>query len=524
MIEAKNIDLEILDEHEVFVGKDVLELLSSSMYVNPLSVFREYVQNATDAIDDAVLAGLLGSVDEGRIEINLDHIDRRVVIRDNGIGLSNAEFPARMLSFGASAKRGTDARGFRGVGRLSSLGFVQQLVFRSRAKGDVKVLEATWDGRIVKRMLASNDAESDLRTIVKEAITLKRLDPDDYPSHFFEVELIKPRRIANDRLLNETEIATFIGQVCPCPFSPEFAFGQEIAELLAPHGRAGDSYSIHINDSDTPVYRPYRNAVAYSDTKTAALHSLKSFKIESIDGGIAAIGWLIHHDYQGAIPVSQGIRGLRGRVGNIQIGHDKLFLEIFPEDRFCSWTIGEVHVLDSRVVPNGRRDEFESNAHLDNIIAYLRPIGAEVARECRVSSQKRNRLKGFELATDKIYEKLSVLMQGAVSARYAKSIKEEIGALLSEMCKVAQFDLFDDEDRRVLRSQLRTIEKAVDVHTTRVVGNIFESLPERKRATYKEVFDLIYDCSVNQVAAKSLIDRMLDRLSRSDHHRKPQTN
>ena len=24
------------------------------MYVNPLSIFREYVQNATDAIDDAV--------------------------------------------------------------------------------------------------------------------------------------------------------------------------------------------------------------------------------------------------------------------------------------------------------------------------------------------------------------------------------------------------------------------------------------------------------------------------------------
>ena len=50
---------------------------------------------------------------------------------------------------------------------------------------------------------------------------------------------------------------------------------------------------------------------------------------------------------------------------------------------------------------------------------------------------------------------------------------------------------------------------------TKAEGDIFESLPASKRATYKEVFDLIYDCSVNQVAAKSLIDRMLDRLSRS---------
>lgn len=485
------------------------------MYVNPLSIFREYVQNAADALDDAAEAGLFSSIDEGRIEINLDHIDRRVVIRDNGIGLSNAEFPSRMLSFGASGKRGTEARGFRGVGRLSALGYVQQLVFRSRAKGDVKVLEAAWDGRVVKRLLASNDAKTDLRTIVKEAVSLKRLDPGEYPSHFFEVELIKPRRIANDRLLNETEIATFIGQVCPCPFSPEFELGVDIANLLAPHGRAGKVYNIYINDSATPVYRPYRNQVAYSDTKTAALHSLKSFEIESIDGGLAAVGWLIHHDYQGAIPVSQGVRGLRARVGNIQVGHDRLFHEVFPEDRFCSWTIGEVHVIDSRVVPNGRRDEFESNAHLDNIIAHLRPIGAEVARECRISSQKRNRLKAFELAADKIYEKLDVLKQGAVSERYAKSIRKEIGSLLSEMHKVTEFDLFEDAEGGALRSQLWTIEQAVDAHATKVEGDIFESLPQRKRATYKEVFDLIYDCSVNQVAAKSLIDRMLDRLSRS---------
>ena len=410
MMEARQSEDEVLAcENEVFVGKDVLELLSSSMYVNPLSIFREYVQNATDGIDDAVASNLLSSVEDGKIEINLDHIDRRVVIRDNGFGVSNADFPSRMLSFGASPKRGTGARGFRGVGRLSALGYVQQLVFRSRAVGDTAVLEAVWDGRLVKRLLSSIDASSDLRTIVQEAITLRRLGPDEYPTHFFEVELIKPRRIANDRLLNEVEIANFIGQVCPCPFSPEFSFGKELRELLAPHGRAGRSYHIHINGSDASVYRPYQNEVMYSDTKKARLHDIKTFEIDGIDGDTAAVGWLIHHAYQGAIPVGQGVRGLRARVGNIQVGHDRLFLEIFPEDRFCSWSIGEVHILDPRVVPNGRRDEFESNAHLDNLITHLRPIGAEVARECRVSSQKRNRQKAFELAADKVYERLDVL-------------------------------------------------------------------------------------------------------------------
>jgi len=242
---------------------------------------------------------------------------------------------------------------------------------------------------------------------------------------------------------------------------------------------------------------------------------LKAFEIESMDGAVAAVGWLIHHDYQGAIPASLGVRGLRARVGNIQVGHDRLFSEVFPEDRFCSWSIGEVHVLDTRILPNGRRDEFESNAHLDNIITHLRPIGAEVARECRVSSQKRNRLKSFELAADKVYEKLGILKQGAVSERYANSVKAEVGTLFSEMRKATQYDLFGEEERGSLRSQLKAIEAAADTHTTEAKGDIVNSLPAHKRAIYKEVFDLIYDCSVNQVAAKSLVDRMLSRLSRT---------
>ena len=102
-----------------------------------------------------------------------------------------------------------------------------------------------------------------------------------------------------------------------------------------------------------------------------------------------------------------------------------------------------------------------------------------------------------------------------MSERFAKSIKAEIGTLLAEMRKAVEFDLFEDEDRHAMRSRLASIEKAVDAHTTKTEGDIFESLPASKRATYKEVFDLIYDCSVNQVAAKSLIDRLLDRLSRS---------
>ena len=502
------------DEQPVFIGKDILELLSSSMYVNPLSIYREYIQNAVDAIDDAVSAGLLESSDAGVIEIDLDQSGRRATIRDNGFGVPNDEFPHTMLSFGGSEKRSTNARGFRGVGRLSGLGFVQQLVFRSRAAGDRYVLEAVWDGRLVKRLLLSTDADNDLSTVVQKAIRINRIDSQDYPARFFEVELIKPRRISNDKLLNESEIETFLAQTCPCHFSPEFGQGQEIEKLLSIYGCAGRSYGIFLNGSATPIYRPYRETVTYSETKVANVSELRTFNIKGIDEGIAAIGWFVHHEYQGAIPVSQGIRGLRARIGNIQIGDDRVFSDVFPEERFCSWTIGEVHVLDPRVVPNGRRDAFEANVHLDNIIMHLRPVVSEIARECRFSSQRRNRRKAFELREGKVVEKLDIIRQGAISENYAKAIKVEIGSLLMEMQKTAQFEMFDDDEKAVLKNRYTEIEAKVDTCIKVDNGSGFESLPKRHQELYRDVFDLIYDCSANQVAAKSLIDRILDRISR----------
>jgi len=42
----------------VIVGKDLLELLSSAMYVDPLTIYREFIQNATDAIDEAEEEGM----------------------------------------------------------------------------------------------------------------------------------------------------------------------------------------------------------------------------------------------------------------------------------------------------------------------------------------------------------------------------------------------------------------------------------------------------------------------------------
>src|SRR3546814_11761957 len=77
------------------------------------------------------------------------------LFRSTGIPVSEA--PRRLLAIGGSRKRGTDARGFRGIGRLAGLAYCRQLLFRTRAAGDTEVVELSWD---CMRLRAALDRKS----------------------------------------------------------------------------------------------------------------------------------------------------------------------------------------------------------------------------------------------------------------------------------------------------------------------------------------------------------------------------
>ena len=90
----------------IVIGKDVLELVTGAMYVDPLTIYREYIQNASDAIDEAKAQGFYGESLAPRIDIQFDHAARTVRIRDNGTGVPTSEFIGRLTAIGGSQKRG----------------------------------------------------------------------------------------------------------------------------------------------------------------------------------------------------------------------------------------------------------------------------------------------------------------------------------------------------------------------------------------------------------------------------------
>lgn len=371
----------------VVVGKDILELLSSAMYVDPLSIFREYIQNAADSLDEATDLRPSRNGWEPAIHITINPAARSATVADTGAGVSRASFTNTLTSIGGSRKRGTKARGFRGVGRLAGLGYCQTLIMRSKGPDDTHVSCMYWDCKRLKELLR-DPADFTLDQILQQIVEIERLPADGLPKHFFEIEMRDVMRCKNDLLLNEAALEPYLAQVAPVPFHPSFSFGNEIENYLANYTTA-KSYVLTLNGKQ--IFRPYRDSYEVRPKVRGKFTKLDFFEIPGLSSGTDAIGWLLHGDYLGAIPDRHGIKGLRLRAGNIQIGDPRLLDPAFPEGRFNSWTVGECHVISPKLVPNARRDDFEQGGHYSNLLAHIVPKAKQIAKACRDSSTERTR-------------------------------------------------------------------------------------------------------------------------------------
>jgi len=498
-----------LSPTNVIVGKDVLELLSTSMYVDPMAIYREYVQNAADAIDEARRLGII-TADAGRVTLSFEDSNRCVRIRDDGTGIGSDQFEARLTAFGFSKKRGSSARGFRGVGRLAGIGYCQELVFRSRISGEHRVSEMRWDCRKLRSLLRDPNFTADLADLVGQVVSSRRIQGHGWPEHFFEVELRGVIRHRDDKLMNPLAVQDYLSQNAPVPFCPTFKFGSQIASELGPLNAIGH---VAVEVAGTTVYRPHRNSFAIRNNVSDSFTDVEFVRIPGRDGVISAFGWILHHGYKGAIPREVRIGGLRMRVGNIQIGDTSLLNELFAEPRFNAWSVGEVHILDPRVIPNGRRDHFEQSHQYLNILNYLSPVAREIGQRCRKSSIHRNWIRRFDGHKHAAQEVIKIIKQGSLSSKQQRRLASDAKETLAAMRQIANKETFRDQSKKLLIPTVNGLERNLAKATgSRKIAKSLSRLPVSERRTYEEVFSLIYECSPSHATAKNLIDRILSRI------------
>ena len=498
-------------EHDVRIGKDVLELLTGAMYVDPLTIYREYLQNAADAIDEAFRAGLLESQSHGRVEIHLSSSERSIRIRDNGIGVPGGLFVDTLTAIGDSNKRGKLLRGFRGVGRLSGLGYAQEVRFRSRSTSDRRITEIIWQGRKLRELLRNPDHQGGLTGIVREVVEVTNSSGDNYPSHFFEVELRGVSRIGNDLLLNPDEVKQYLAQAAPVPFSPAFPFKDQLHSLFDQH-RIGRGITVTVNSDPNPIHRPFKSGFPVSNKAEDRFLELETIEIPGLNNSVDAVAWVLHHSYYGAIGRRLGLAGLRARVGNIQVGDSSLFDPIYPERRFNSWCIGEIHVLTDRILPNGRRDDFEINAHQHNLLSHAALLAGRLTKICREKSILRNRLR----SAYRLYEQAKAQIQSAHEPRFHSLSRAHYASRatrsIAELERLASRTKFSDTERGLLVEKLSELTTALKRKPVRKTATtLLRHLSPVKRKSILETIDIVLESCTDPKVAADIVQRILQK-------------
>lgn len=460
------------------IGGDIIRLITAGMYDNPLVIYREYLQNAADAI-----ASRNGG--DGSVLVSIDPINSRVTILDNGTGLSPTDAAHRLVPIGNSTKTPGIDRGLRGVGRLAALAFADELHFTTRTRVSEPVTRITWDGHTLREL----DLQCiDAKTAVEACTSICSVPDDSWPERFFHVTINGVSRHAASTLLNQDVVRQYISEVCPVPLDSSFPLASELEKYLSEYT---DYFALEVclNETSTPIVRPFSSAIPLTDQYSAAFERLETRVIPQLDRDApAAILWLAHTPYAGSISRRLGIRGLRARVGNIQVGSEDVFEHLFHETRFNGWCVGEIHIVDDRIVPNGRREYFETGPHLRNLENHIGAIAHEISLKCRRASSHRNKLRQFQAVIDQANRAHELAKSGYLRDQDAAELlsREDQRVKAVELA----IDRIDSAPKQVIGTTM-DLEGIRDCDSGYELSHSLNGIPAGSVSTLKSVFGTI---------------------------------
>lgn len=343
------------------IGKDVIESLTLGMYEDCRFIYREYIQNAADAVDKAIDCALLEKGEEA-IHVRIDKDNRTISIQDNATGISNGEVMAILRNIAHSSKKRGEDKGFRGIGRLGGLGYCSKLIFETSFYGEPVKSVMTWDAELLKFII--NDRENiEEATEVLSRVTKLETEKENSNAHYFNVIM---EGVTSDELLDVESVSDYLSMVAPVDISSNFIFRYKINDFKKENGLTVDTYNIFVNDDQ--IYKPY-TSVIYEDNnggkkKVDDIIDVKFLMAKDNNGSIIYWGWYSISTLKGQMKPMNLARGIRLRKENIQIGDEEICKKFFTkteDQRFSFYYFGEIHALSKGLIPNSRRDYFSES-------------------------------------------------------------------------------------------------------------------------------------------------------------------
>lgn len=389
--------------NNVLIGKNIIEILTTGMYHNPLVIYREYIQNSVDAINESVSRGILEGSEHGEVHVSIDKDNRSIIIEDNGIGVASEKAWTTLTSIAASDKDRTKNLGFRGIGRLAGLAYCDKLIIETSYYDESSKTVLSWDGVKLKEILGDKSNKQLASEVISNVASIET-DQDENPKkHYFRVTL---SNITNEKLLDEDNVKRYLKMVTPIKFNPrKFIFDSPIKQGLIDRGVSIKCYNIFVDGEQ--LFKPY-NSIVYQLDKTKKkideIIDCPFYEILSERGEPLAICWYSITKNMQLIPVYNESMGIRFRKGNIQVGDEYTFQRFFKDTRFHRYFVGEIHVIHDDLFPNGQRDYFDECSLLADLENGLKKFTKVLHKLCRAASDINSTEKKIEDCVTKIEE------------------------------------------------------------------------------------------------------------------------
>lgn len=381
--------------YKPIVGKNLIEILMFSMYSDSLIIFREYVQNAFDAIVEAKRQGILSSIKEGQVSITIDPVSREIRILDNGIGINVSQAQPILLNIADSHKDGIGLAGQYGIGRLVGAKYCKRLIFKTSAKGEDKYTEIVFDNDLAHKII-SNKEDKSTATQVIDRITSVIVGEECYDKHYFEVRM-EEVSVHQRNLLDVTKVSEYLKEVAPIDYMLEFKnmlYNQCIPIQYKNLNEKLDHIRLTIND-EIDIRKRYGLKIEGTGD---AISALQFFMFKDDEFGLLAWGWYAITPFTKAIPASDVNKGIRLRKRNIQVGSKDLLNQYFKEARGNNYFYGEIHAVHPNLRPNSSRDGLTHTPEAIKLYGYIKEYFSDLQKLYHVANDAKNIYRDIHLA------------------------------------------------------------------------------------------------------------------------------
>lgn len=452
------------------IGKFAIDSLTSSMYTDWQSIYREYIQNAADQIDIA-REQHLEEDDYYSVHVRIFRNERKIIIEDTATGVRH-EDKNLLLDIGASSKERGRRKGFRGIGRIGGIGYCKTITFETTAKGEKFKTTVIWDAAKMNEIIDDESDNHDAGEVIDLCTKLKVEETESLDSHYFKVIL---EGVTKDELLAVEDIKEYLSMVAPVDYPTSFLrFSSKIKDYVKSHNLELDVYNVFVGDEygEEQIYKKYTTKIVNNKDGDYDIRDIKFFSRDDTQGNLMYWGWYSISELKGVIQSYNPAYGMRLRCKNIQLGNAetcKTFYLAEGDKRFAQYFYGELHVEGENLLPNARRDYLKENNERTEFERLVREDFLVLKELCKDASDTRSSMNKIAKADKGIQE----IEQ-----------KRERGSFVSEKEILDTDKRFEDFKRNRQKEQEKLKKKMDELQQNgSPLFPVFDSMPSHEAET-----------------------------------------